>query len=69
MSCERLGQWGNRTLIVLIVLLPKATGGHRPIGLLPFEVRLWGRARTCVTQAWEAQNAIPSLYGGKGMGA
>ncbi len=69
MACERLGSWCSERLVNLIVLLPKSSGGLRPIGLLPLEVRIWGRARTAVARTWEAANALPCVFGGVGMGA
>jgi hypothetical protein len=55
--------------LVLIVLLPKADGGLRPIGLFPTIVRIWMRARVTIARVWGSQNALPSIYGGAGMGA
>ena len=54
---------------VIIVLLPKPAGGLRPIGLFPTTIRIWMRVRLPIAQAWEAEHASPSLFGGKGMGA
>ena len=66
---EALGQWTKVLDLVLIVLLPKADGGLRPIGLLPTIIRVWSRARAVLARTWEAQTAHPSLYGSAGMGA
>ena len=55
--------------IVVIALLPKSDGGFRPIGLMPFLVRIWTRARKEVTMQWEKLNHHPFLYAGKGTGA
>ena len=55
--------------VILIVLLPTAAGGLRPIGLLPFETRLWMRTRAQVVRSWEAATALPCLFGARGMGA
>ncbi len=55
--------------LILIVLLPKAEGGRRPIGLFPSPTRLWMRARTIVARRWEAAHARPCIYAGAGMGA
>ena len=66
---EALGEWTRALDLVLIVLLPKADGGFRPIGLFPTIIRLWMRSRVCIARAWEAANALPSLFGGAGMGA
>ena len=68
-ACERTGDWGECNALVMTVLLPKADGGVRPIGLLPTTVRIWMRARVGVARQWEEKNADPCLFGGKGMGA
>ena len=68
-ACERTGKWGECNALVMIVLLPKADGGVRPIGLLPTTVRVWMRARVGVARRWEEKNADPCFFGGKGMGA
>ena len=68
-AAERLGGWPSIINLVLIVLLPKGTGGFRPIGLFPTLIRIWMRTRVIATRAWEAANALPSEFGGTGMGA
>ena len=55
--------------VCIIVLLPKTDGGYRPIGLLPWPVRLWMRCRRDTIQNWEATVTRPYLYAGKGKGA
>ena len=55
--------------MVIIALLPKSDGGLRPIGLMPFLVRIWTRARKAISMQWEKENQHPFLYAGKGMGA
>lgn len=55
--------------MIIVLLLPKADGGFRPIGLLPFLPRLWMRARENILTAWERDNDRPYLYAGKGSGA
>ena len=55
--------------LVLIVLLPKGDGGHRPIGLFPTVVRVWMKARAEVAREWEELTAGPELYGCRNMGA
>ena len=66
---ESAGHWTSALNLVLIVLLAKADGGFRPIGLFPTIIRVWMRTRIVVAKAWEAANAMPALYGGKGKGA
>ena len=69
LAAEALGTWPAIWHLVLIVLIPKADGGRRPIGLFPTLIRIWMRARNEVARHWEARNALPCFYGGKGMGA
>ncbi len=69
LAAEALGCWTVAVNLVLVVLLPKADGGLRPIGLFPTIVRVWGRTRALVARAWEAANALPAIFGGAGMGA
>ena len=66
---EKTGEWTEVLNLVLICLLAKADGGLRPIGLFPSPVRLWMRSRVFLARTWEAQNALPQIFGGKGMGA
>jgi hypothetical protein len=42
---EQRGEWDEELALVVIVLLPKDDGGHRPIGLFPGVIRIWMRAR------------------------
>ena len=44
-AAEMLGYWPECTVLVLIVLLIKAEGGFRPIGLFTTVVRGWYRVR------------------------
>jgi len=69
MLFESLGTWTDVLEFVMIVLLPKSDGGRRPIGLFCTTVRIWWRARICDVRAWEATTALPSIFGGAGMGA
>ena len=66
---EEEGRWPDDINPVVIVLLAKADGGYRPIGLFPTLVRLWMRIRTATARTWERTVDSPELYGGKGMGA
>ena len=68
-ACELNGNWGQCNALVLTVLLPKADGGLRPVGLLPTAIRIWMRTRTHITRQWGAKHAHPSLFGGRDMGA
>ena len=71
-NVETTGRWLEAAELVLIALLPKAEGGYRAIGLLPFLPRLWMRAGknvAAVAAEWEASMQQPYLYAGKKMGA
>ena len=66
---ELIGRWADVLSLILIILLPKSDGGVRPIGLFPSVIRIWMRARVYIARAWEAEHALPCLFGGQGMGA
>ena len=66
---EATGRWPDAVDAVLIVLLPRADGGRRPISLFASVVRLWMRARIYMARQWEAKHPNTALYGSKGMGA
>ena len=66
---ENAGSWCQVLNLVLIVLLPKPDGGYRPIGLFPTIIRVWMRARGGIIRAWENAHALPTIFGGTGMGA
>ena len=68
-ACESSGEWPGATGTSIIVLLAKPGGGHRPIGLLPWLVRVWMRVRRDVALRWEHDNRRPFLYAGAGKGA
>jgi hypothetical protein len=55
MAMEAYGDWAMVSRLVLIVLLPKADGGRRPIGQLPTVIRLWSRIMVQVARDWEAR--------------
>ena len=69
MLAENTGNWSEAIALVLIVLLPKEGGGHRPIGLFPTLIRVWMRARAALARDWDKLTASPDLFGSKGMGA
>ena len=56
---EKLGHWTDALDLVLIVLIPKADGGLRPIGLLPTVIRVWSRARAILARTWRQQSPVP----------
>ena len=68
----RLGRLGNLCEVlnlVLIVLLPKTDGVLRHIGHFLATIRVWMRSRILVAKAWETLTAVPTIFGGPGMGA
>ena len=67
--CEILGAWPTQIATVLIPLLPKKTGGRRPIGIFPSFIRLWFRLRSPIVRAWERSHARSFFYAGAGAGA
>ncbi len=69
MEAERRGRWPSVVGTVIIVLLPKAEGGFRPIGLFPTVVRVWMRLRRAAARQWEADNDRDYLYAGESRGA
>ena len=52
MSIEQLGLWPSQISAILIALIPKSSGGTRPIGLLAALVRLWERVRKPIVAEW-----------------
>ena len=44
----------EQTLIVK--MLPKPTGGYRPIGLFPCLYRIWGKTRQPIIRQWALEN-------------
>ena len=69
MAAEAEGRWPETLAFISIVLLPKATGGFRPIGLFPTIVRIWMRLRRDMVDAWEADNSRDFFYAGRQRGA
>ena len=66
MAFEAQGKWCEVLNLVLIVLLPKSSGGFRPIGLFPTVIRIWMRARYGLARAWQATHSLPVTFGGVG---
>ena len=69
MLCESAGRWPSAVQMVIIVLLAKADGGFRPIGLIPAIPRIWMRVRRQAAKQWEQLQARPYLYAGASKGA
>jgi hypothetical protein len=53
---EEEGMWPSQLQQAIVHLIPKASGGRRPIGLLPSLVRVWERARKPVIEGWGKRN-------------
>ena len=52
-QCENALDWPSAVKCNLIALIPKPTGGERPIGLTSPLYRVWSAMRKCMTSAWE----------------
>ena len=63
---ERAGIWPKQLEEALVHLIPKASGGRRPIGILPALVRLWERARREDVAEWRDKVARDYDWMGKG---
>ena len=63
---EQLGVLPSQVQRLLIFLIPKATGGRRPIMLAPALYRWWARARRPLAERWEADNDHPFFAASKG---
>ncbi len=66
---ELSGRMPRQIELVLIALLPKGSGGYRPIGLFPAAYRLWGRCRRPLAAKWELDNERPYFAAGRHAGA
>ena len=62
--CELVGEWPESIGCTIIVLIPKADGGRRPIGLLPSIVRWWMRVRLEVARRWQTLHDRPYFFAG-----
>ena len=67
--CEETGQWPQEGSLVIIVLLPKPTGGWRPIGLLAWLPKVWMKIRRTEAAKWEKENERAYMYAGPTKGA
>ena len=67
--CEETGEWPQEGSMVIIVLLPKPTGGRRPIGLLAWMPKILTKMRRSVAAEWEQENERAYLYAGPTKGA
>ena len=67
-AIERRGSWPSQVAAVAMPLIPKPSGGHRPIGLMSGIYRLWAKARRPEAEKWERANprAFFAAEGGNG---
>ena len=65
-AMERTGTGPSAIRLLMMVFLPKPTGGHRPIGLLVGLLRLWGKARRALCDEWELERDRPYFAGCQG---
>ena len=63
---EMLGTIPQQLRYVLVVLIPKATTGLRPIGIFCALYRLWAKCRTAMAQSCENLNPRPYFAARKG---
>ncbi len=66
---EAVGVWPDDLHEALIHLIPKVTGGRRPIGVLASLLRLWERARRPVIRAWRDTCTRDYQWMARGRGA
>ena len=66
---EHTGEWPDGINEVVISLIPKATGGTRPIGLFSGLYRLWTRVRKAEATEWERVNGRSYFAARGGNGA
>ncbi len=55
-AVEAGAMWPRQVALIVASLLPKASGGHRPIGIAPAVYRLWSKARRAEADEWEARH-------------
>ena len=65
-AMEASGEVPNQWEVLNMSLIPKATGGHRTIGIFVGAVRLWAKARRGVCDEWEKRHDRPYWGAAKG---
>ena len=63
---ENMGAWPALVTSLLIVQIPKAGGGRRPIGLLATLIRVWEKIRKPVMEVWRTGVERSYNFAGKG---
>ena len=66
---EVLGTWPSVITDGLIALIPKVSGGRRPIGICLTLIGIWLRLRAPHVRAWERAHERAFFYAGQGRGA
>ena len=66
LAMESVGHLPEQIITIIFVLLPKLTGGVRPIALFASLYRLWTRTRRPLVQQWMQSNNRPFFAAGKG---
>ena len=69
MALEAKGYWPEQVRTILVAQIPKASGGRRPIGLLPGLVRIWERLRKPVVEVWRRSVERDYNWAAKGRSA
>ncbi len=68
-AVEASAVWPRQVSLVVAVLLPKAKGGFRPIGLAPAVYRLWAKVRKEEADEWERKHPRAYFAACKGSGS
>ena len=68
-AIENAGSWPQQLMEALIHLIPKPTGGRRPIGLLAALPRLWDRVRRPTLIQWRRGSGRDYNWMAPGRGA
>eukprot|EP00959_Pyramimonas_sp_CCMP1952_P338173 7081983-Pyramimonas_sp.AAC.1 len=66
---ESLGVLPPQISVALLALLPKPSGGYRPIGVFCSWYRVWGRLRRPMALHWEQQHPRRYWAAGRHRGA
>ena len=68
-TLERVGTWPAGISKTIVHLIPKASGGRRPIGVLATFVRVWEAMRKPIVWQWRAQIERPYNWAATGRSA
>ncbi len=69
MRIEAAGRWPGQLMVTMVHLIPKESGGRRPIGLVASLVRLWERLRVPAIQEWRCRTMRPYNWAAPGRSA